>query len=144
MPFQETCVESEKARFCVEFERGLTSMAELCRTYGISRKTGYQVIERWQAGGAAALLPLSHAPKNCPHKLDSSREAEVVAVRVAHPSWGPKKVKAWLSNRQPDVAWPAVSTIGDILGRHGLVAKRQARRRAHPAQHAVCHVRRGQ
>lgn len=55
--------------------------------------------------------------------------ARVVALRERHPHLGPKKIRAVLTDKHPDVAWPAVSTIGDILKRAGLVTPTKRRRR---------------
>lgn len=132
MPFEETCAVEERVRFCVSLERGDASMSELCRQFGISRTTGYDVFARWQAGGAAALQERSHAPLNCPHALDAERRALILALRRKHPTWGPKKLKARLAAVSPDVAWPATSTIGDLLSREGLSIARRRRRHASP------------
>jgi putative transposase len=132
MPFQETCAVDEKARFCVACEQGDETMSELCRRFGISRKTGYQVWKRWQGEGAPGLAERSHAPVNCPHRLDGDREAAVLAVRRQHASWGPKKIKAYLERRQPTLIWPAASTIGEALDRHGLTVPRKRRRHVLP------------
>ena len=133
MPFLETCVVEEKARFCVAYEQGDMSMAELCRQYGVSRKTGYQVIDRWLAGGPAGLGARSHAPRTCPHSLSAQQTQAVLGLRRVHPTWGPKKLKASLEMTQPDLGWPAASTIGDLLARHGLSKTRPRRRRIAPA-----------
>jgi transposase-like protein len=49
MAWAETCSVEEKARFCMACEGGEASMSELCRQFGISRKTGYQVLARWRS-----------------------------------------------------------------------------------------------
>lgn len=132
MPFTETCAVNERVRFCVTLERGDTSMSELCRQFGISRTTGYEVWERWQAGGAAALVDRSHAPHQCPHALDDERRETIIALRRKHPTWGPKKLKARLSVIEPEIIWPATSTIGDLLARDGLSVARKRRRHVSP------------
>ena len=52
-------------------------------------------------------------------------------ARRQHPDWGAEKLLQWLAPRHPDVAWPAVSTAGDLLARHGLVKNRRRRRPLH-------------
>lgn len=130
MPFTGTCAVDERVRFCVLYESGEHSMSELCRRFGISRTTGYEVIGRWRAGGAEALADRSHAPHRCPHALDAERREAMLDVRRRHPTWGGKKVKAWLEARRPEVTWPAASTMGDAFARAGLVAARRRRRHA--------------
>ncbi|WP_346910373.1 IS481 family transposase [uncultured Roseibium sp.] len=133
MGFRETCAMEERVRFCVSVESGEVSMSELCRQFGISRKTGYEVLRRWRSGGAAALAPRSHAPHHCPHALaETSREA-VLALRRRYPSWGPKKLRAFLqAHADPVIVVPAASTIGELLRREGLSVARKRRRRAPP------------
>ena len=69
----------EKVRFVMEYERGDVSMSELCRMYGVSRKTGYAVVVRFGAEGFDGLQPRSHAPHHCPHALSSEVCAAVIA-----------------------------------------------------------------
>ena len=130
MPFQETCAVDERVRFCVLYESGEHSMSELCRQFGISRTTGYAVMQRWRSGGAAALAERSHAPQHCPHALDRERREAILDVRRRHPTWGGKKVKAWLEVRLPGVDWPAASTMGDVFDRAGLTVPRRRRQHA--------------
>ena len=130
MVWAETCSMTEKARFCMAYELGEASMSELCRRFGVSRKTGYQVLSRWRAEGAAGLAARSHAPHRCPHALSDEVGEAVLALRHRHPTWGPKKIKARLEQTEPDLHWPAVSTIGDVLLRAGLVVRRKRRRHA--------------
>jgi putative transposase len=61
-------------------------------------------------------------------------------VRQRHPSWGPRKVKAWLEDRDPERTWPAASTIGTLFDRAGLTRPRKRRRRTVPQSTplAVC------
>ena len=62
MVWAETCSMKEKARFCMAYEFGEELMSELCRQFGISRKTGYQVLARWRLEGPSGLAERSHAP----------------------------------------------------------------------------------
>jgi putative transposase len=107
-------------------------MAELCRRYEISRRTGYKILARWQQSGAAGLEDLSRAPHRHPNQTSAAVEAAVLALRRAHMSWGPRKLRARLEARHPDQAWPAPSTIGALLTRAGLVHARRLRRRTPP------------
>lgn len=140
MPWRETCLMNEKVRFCVAYESGEASMSELCRRYGVSRKTGYAVLARWRAEGGAGLLARSHAPHRCAHALSAEMREALLRVRRWRPTWGPKKIKAYLARVEPRIAWPAASTIGAALDRAGLVVRRKRRRHAAPrtAPFAAC------
>jgi putative transposase len=132
---------TEKARFCIAYDRGEVSMSELCRQYGISRKTGYQVLARWRQEGVAGLAERSHAPHVCPHAVSEAVRRELLSVRHRHPTWGPKKIKARLEQTHPERAWPAASTIGDLLDREGLTVPRKRRRHAAPRTAPLGHCR---
>ena len=74
-----------------------------------------------------------------PHpNLSLSKVAErIVQEKLAHPSFGPKKVMDRLRAVEPDTPWPADSTAGDILKRNGLVRPRRKRRHVPPHPHAL-------
>lgn len=108
------------------------TMVETCRRFGISRKTGYKIVERHAELGLAGLADASRAPKTHPNQTSPEVEAAVLRVRKAHPTWGSKKILATLDRDRPDETWPARSTIDAILHRAGVVEPRGARRRRQP------------
>src|SRR6267142_1520904 len=133
MPWRETSSMTERKRFIDDTHRGLFSMTELCARYGISRKTGYKWLDRYDAQGQEGLRDRSHAPEACPHKISADVAGAICEMRRAHPSWGPRKLLAALRRRQRTLRLPAPSTAGDLLAREGLVKKRARRRRqVHP------------
>ena len=115
---------------------GLYPRAELCARSGISRKTGYKWLGRFAEDGRRGLQNRSHAPHHCPHCIGQELAGLLCQARRAHPDWGPGQLLDWLAPRHPEIAsaaWPAVSTVGDLLAREGLVKKRRRRRpRQHP------------
>jgi putative transposase len=135
MPWQETCVDDEKLRFMAEYlervGRDLT-MTALCAGYGISREAGYRLVRRYRAEGAAGLLPRSRAPHRPGRAMPEAVAAAILALRRERPFWGPKKLRVELGRRDPTVAWPAASSIGDVLRREGLSEPRRRRRTAVP------------
>jgi putative transposase len=132
MPWKDTCPMKERSRFVVEYESGRYSMAELCRMYGISRPTGYKWIGRYEAEGPPGLGDRSRAPRRHPNAVPAESEAMVLETRATYPTWGPKKLRAWLQAHRPTRCWPAASTLGEILKRHGLTVPRKRRRRTPP------------
>jgi putative transposase len=94
----------------------------------VSRKIGYKWIERFEAEGVDGLKDRNRAPHTHPNAVGEAEEAAIIAVRERHPSWGPKKIKAWLASRHPSTRWPALSVIATVLDRHGLVKRRRRRR----------------
>ncbi|MEO7963658.1 MAG: IS481 family transposase [Gemmatimonadaceae bacterium] len=123
----------QRTQFLATYAEDLYTMTELCARFGISRKTGYKWLARFDEGGRRALEDRSRAPHGCPHRIAPAMARILCAARRAHPDWGPVKLLAWLRPRHPARAWPAPSTVGDLLAREGLVTKRRRRRpHAHP------------
>ena len=132
MPWPEMSPVEQRGRFIDDHRLGLYDMTELCARYAISRKTGYKWLARYDAGGRPALHDRSRAPHSCPHKITEPVTQFLLTARRQHPDWGPEKLVQWLAARHRDITWPAISTAGDLLARHGLVKKRRRRR---PSQH---------
>ena len=130
LPWKETSVESERLQFIERHAAGEETVAELCRRFGISRKTGYKLIGRYEAYGEGGLLDLSRAPHYHPNATPTQVVERIVEAKRRRPTWGPKKVVAWLRSIEPDVPWPSPSTASGILDRAGLVRRRKRRRRA--------------
>jgi transposase InsO family protein len=103
-------------------------VTDLCREYGISRKTGDKFKQRFLRHGMAGLLDRSRAPTVIPHRVAPEMVELLVAEREKHPTWGPKKLKDVLEKRLTRKL-PAASTIGDLLDRRGLLKKRSRRPR---------------
>jgi putative transposase len=132
MPWLEATPMEQRERFIRDQQNGLYTMTELCDRHNISRKTGYKWLDRFDAGGRAALSDRSRAPHRCPHRISSDVAELICTARRQHPSWGPAKLLQWLAPRHAGVELPAISTAGDLLARLGLVKKRRRRR---PCQH---------
>ena len=130
MPFKGTCPVEERIALFRDLETSALTVVELCERYGVSRQTFYEWKERRASGEAKWYEERSHAALCCPHATPEAVRREIVAVRQRFPHFGPKKIRAWLSRERPAVAWPAASTMGDILKREGLVTPRRRRRRA--------------
>jgi putative transposase len=128
MPWKETCTMTERLKFVALVEMGDETIAALCRQFGISRKTGYKLLARYAAEGPDGVKDRSHAAHHHPHAVEEAIESRIVALRSEHPTWGPRKLQARLQMIEPTTSWPAASTIGAILHRHGLVVPRRRRR----------------
>ena len=103
-------------------------MADLCREYGISRKTGDKFKARFERLGLSGLADQSRAPHRIPHKTRDLLVRRIIEMREKHPTWGSKKLKVLLE-RKHRCAFPAPSTIGDILARAGMVTSRSRKRK---------------
>ncbi len=120
---------AQRFEFVLQWARHESSMAELCRAFEISRKTGYQLVAQYQAEGLDGLKPRSTAPHHHPNAIAAEVCAAVVRAKAAHPSWGPKKLKP-LFEEPPAIReqWPGASTRGAILARAGLTVPRRPAR----------------
>lgn len=139
MGWMETCAVDERMRFVMAVEKGDESFAAVCRRFGISRKTGYKWLGRYEEVGVEGLVDRSRAPLNHPQAISESVAQRCLAVRRAHPTWGPLKVRGWLVQRAPQTDWPAVSTIGALFDREGLTVKRRLRHRSPPSTAPFAH-----
>lgn len=129
MPWKETCPMDEKLKFVSLYLSHEWSMAQLCREFDVSRKTGYKLVSRYVEEGPSGLTDRSRAPYHHPQAVCERVMAEVVATRVAHPTWGARKLRTVLAAYQPEVNWPAPSTITEILRRFGLTVPRRCSHR---------------
>ena len=132
MPWKETCVMDERLLLVLRYREGQIPMVELCRCAGISRKTAYKWVARYDAEGRAGLQDRSRAPHVQARQTPAAVIERLVALKQDHRSWGPKKLLAVLRAREPEVAWPAPSTVSAILDARGLVKRRQQRRQTPP------------
>ena len=103
-------------------------MAELCREFEISRKTGYKIWNRYQYTGLKALTDRSRKPYRQANQLPMQVEKFILGIKKEKPTWGAPKIRKRLARKYPDIAIPAKSTVHCILDRHGLVTKRKRRR----------------
>jgi putative transposase len=121
----------ERLRFVARLLEG-EKMAELCREFDISRKTGYKIFQRYKAVGLQGLTDRSRRPFRQANKLPMQIESLIVQLKREHPSWGAPKIREKLRRQHEDVQTPAISTVHAVLDRHGLV--KHDRKRRHKAQ----------
>jgi putative transposase len=122
----------QRVALIADWLRDEWTMTELAERYQISRKTAYKWVDRYGADPKRGLLERSRAPKVHGRAMADAIRQAVLALRRAHPRWGPKKLRAILMERQPARDWPAASTIGDLLRREGLSEPRRRLRRVMP------------
>src|SRR5713101_6325794 len=128
MPWKECSVMDERLQFVARRLAG-EPMAELCREFGISRKTGYKIFDRYQECGVQGLTDRSRRPIRYAHQLPFQVENFILNVKHEHSSWGARKIRERLIRRFSDIQIPAKSTIHAVLDRHGLVERRGRLRR---------------
>lgn len=129
MPWRETSVMEERLRFVARLLEG-EGMSEVCRQFGISRKTGYKIFTRYKDDGLEALTDRSRRPVRYANQLPEPVEAMIVRLKQDKPHWGARKIRELLIRKLAgDVRIPAKSTVHAVLDRHGLVAQARKRQR---------------
>lgn len=131
MPWQEVSPVDLRIGFTQAYGTGLFSMTELCDQYGISRKTGYKWVDRFDAEGRAGLADRSRRPHTSPRATATPIVERLCEARRRHPTWSARKLIAVLRRHDPERAWPSRSTGCDLLKARGLVRARRRRDRSH-------------
>jgi putative transposase len=135
MPWNRTSPMQQRTLFIADHLRGARTHSELCREYGISRKTGYKWIERYLRHGVYGLEERSRRPRCSPQATAAHVVAAILEYRKRHPRWGPKKILTVLRRQHPQWRLPHRSTGSQILRRHGLIARQSKPRHiGHPGR----------
>lgn len=135
MPWRESSPVSERKLFiraCTDRRR---KIADICSEFGISEKTGYKILSRYRQFGETGLEDRSHAVLEHPFRISEEVQEVILALKRAHPEYGPRLIHDRLVQHEPLKHWPAASSIGELLKRHGLVQRRRRRDRDREGSH---------
>ena len=121
MPWKDKTVEELRKEF-VEAAQDCSNFSSLCREFGITRKTGYKWLSRYEAD--EELSDRSRRPNVTANKTAAETELKIVEVRSSHPGWGAKKIKVSLENK--GVEMPCIKTVNNILNRYGCISKEES------------------
>lgn len=139
MPWRETSVMEERLRFVARLLEG-EGMSEVCRDFGISRKTGYKIFNRYRDDGLEALTDRSRRPVRYANQLPTQIETLIVTSKRDKPHWGARKIRELLIRKLAgDVRIPATSTVHAVLDRYGLVTHARKRHRHKAEGTALSH-----
>lgn len=123
MPWKEETVEQLRRTFVIQAGEAGCNFSALCREYGISRKTGYKWVERFQEG--ASMQDQSRTPICQPYRTPPEMEELILSVRRNHPTWGARKILRYLVDKGNE-GLPAPSTTTSILKRNGFISPEQS------------------
>jgi putative transposase len=126
----------ERLRFVARLLEG-EKMAPLCAEFGISRKTGYKIFDRYKDCGVVAFNDRSRRPYRQANRLPPPIEATIVRLKREYPGWGAPKIREKLRQQIAPVQLPATSTVHAVLDRHQLVKRRRRRRGGEPSVTAL-------
>jgi len=124
MPWKVSNPMNERMKFVIRHEQG-EKMTDLCREFGISRKTGYKFLKRFKVFGPAGLFDEARRPIIKARKTPKSIENLIVEFKMQYQTWGARKLIAGLKQKYPGVKFPVHSTVSAILKRYDLVKKRK-------------------
>jgi transposase InsO family protein len=130
MPWKEVTAVNERMEFVARLKAG-ERMTDLCREFGISRKTGYKFERRYEEHGPKGLYDVSRRPKRLARQISVGIQTAILELKREKPTWGAAKLHEVLRRKHPEMELPVRSTIHDLLDRYGLVKKRSKRRRYH-------------
>ena len=128
MPWKGRSIVDQRQEFVMRSLKAEKSFRELCKEYGISEKTGYKWKNRFMEDGANGLMDMSKRPKNSPAQLGEDIVIEIIKIREAHPSWGPKKIQAIMDRNGKHSLIPSISSIKRILDKAELTRKMKIRK----------------
>jgi putative transposase len=127
MGWKECSLMDEKLKFIARLLEG-EKMAPLCREFGISRKTGHKLWNRYREMGNEALIAQKRTPYRYANKLPLQVEALILDVKKEFTHWGAPKIQDRIKRKFPDIKIPAISTIHAVLDRNGLVESKLRRK----------------
>jgi len=125
MPWSIATVEENRRSFCEQMTRCGAKMSQVCRAFGISRKTGYKWLRRFREAGEEGLRDCRRRPRSSPWQAPVEVVTLVLGLKQTYPYWGPRKLHRLLYQDHPEAPRVGISTVGRILARHGLVIPRE-------------------
>ena len=123
MPWESKTVTELRKEF-VDAANGSSNFSEVCREFGITRKTGYKWFERYHDG--EELSDKSRKPFTIANRTPVETEELIVSLRIENPGWGAKKLKEVLERKGYEM--PCVKTVNNILGRYGCISSEESRK----------------
>jgi putative transposase len=136
MSWKATDAVNERIKMVGQYLSEGDSISELARWYGVSRKTVYKWVERYEQQGLAGLADLSRAPHHHAGAIDPAMEERILAWKEAKPLWGAPKIHAKLLGLAD---CPSESPVSNVLARHGLSRKQRRRQAATPSPSPLGH-----
>lgn len=127
MPWKETDVMNLRTEFVLRTFEGKLPFSDLCREFGISRKTGYKWKQRFLEEGLDGLANQSRRPQSSPSQVDEETVCQIVRLKLAHPAWGPGKIRTVFGRTYPQRELASESSFKRVLDKAGLVKRRKRR-----------------
>ena len=129
MTWREIKVEEQRLLFIKAYTGNKFNLSDLCKQFEISRTCGYKWIKRYKDEDFEGLKDRSKVPLNSPFSTSSEQINEILSIKYTWPKWGPKKVLGYLHHNTENIKWPSLTTVENILKKHGVVERRKLRKR---------------
>jgi putative transposase len=129
----------ERMKFLARLKQG-ERMSDLCNEFGISRKTGYKFVERFERLSVVGLVDQKRTPIRSPQQTSSETEELIIELKREHPTWGPRKILAVLEAKHTGIRFPVHSTVSRIFEKRGFVTRRPRRHRPEIAHSPLLHA----
>lgn len=123
-PSKHVISVERRKEFVRAVEADMESFAALCRRFQFSRQTGYRFWRGYRLQGEKGLLIGSRAAHHPGRAWPAIWRERLRQARLAHPRWGPKKLRTLLPGRRR----PTVATLGRWLQQMHLSKRRRHRR----------------
>ena len=144
MPWEVKSQMDLKKELVKDWNDGRFSITDLSQKYRVSRPTVYKWLSRYELFGNEGLKDKSRAPNSCPHRTSAEILKLVVIEKLKNRKRGPRKVRAQLQRKYPQLELPSISTIHKLLKKEGLVESRKLRKRVPPYTEPFSRVQRPQ
>lgn len=134
MPWLETDPVKERKKLIVEWLSGDFTVTELSERHGVSRRTAYKWIDRYESEGPDGLRDRSRRPRHCPWAAEPEVLEEACRIRMSRRTpVGAKKVRVRLLRAYPEARVPSERTLHNhFIARNLVKPPRRRRRRPHP------------
>jgi len=125
MPWKEVSVVEQRLKFVLKAYKSKENFTEQCRRFGISTKTGYKWVKRFEEGGVAGLKDQPTIAKEVRNKTDDKTQRRIIRLKKRYKSWGAKKIHSLYMRKYPGEYVPCRSTIEEICNREGFTKKKR-------------------
>lgn len=129
MAWENFKVEQQRLNVVQAYLSGHHSMTNICKLYGISRKTAYKWCQRFVEHGTEGLKDLSKRPHSTSQRYSALQIDKAVDLKLKYRTWGPKKILVKLKEKYPNENWPCPTRLYEIFKDYHLVTSRKIRSR---------------
>jgi len=129
MAWENFKVENQRLQVIQYYIDGKYTMTDICKLFGISRKTAYKWYHRFLENGEEGLIDLSKTPHSVQRYYSEAQIDKAIDLKLKYRTWGPKKILVKLQEMYPNEDWPCPTRLYEIFKEYSLVTNRKLRSR---------------